>query len=97
MARPTKPEGDPKLIALFEEFGGRLVSPGGAAGLLGVSRKTIHTLSARGELRTYTSDKADDSWGPFGLIKTSGPRWVYIPLDDVHAYGAKVGRRVSGA
>ena len=91
--RTTMPEanrsgGDPKLIALFDKYGGRLVSPGGAAGLLGLSRQTIHTLCKRGELRAFRSD--DEEYRDM-------PKWVYIPLDDIYAYGERVGRPVRGA
>jgi hypothetical protein len=82
--------GDPKLIALFDKYGGRLVSPGGAAALLGLSRQTIHTLCKRGELRAYRSDHADE-------LMRHTPKWVYIPLDDIHAYGERVGRPVRRA
>ena len=93
--RLTVPEanrdgGDPKLIALFEKYGGRLVSPGGAAGLLGLSRQTIYTLCKRGELRAFRSDDHDER-------ARYTPKWVYIPLDDIYAYGDRVGRRVRGA
>jgi hypothetical protein len=91
--RLTVPEakregGDPKLVALFEKYGGRLVSPGGAAALLGVSRQTVHTLLKRGEMRAFRSDEE---------AHRDLPRWVYIPLDDVYAYGDRVGRSVRGA
>ena len=89
MAQAKQDEGDPKLRALFEEFGGQLVSPGGAAALLGVSRQTIHTLAKRGKLRIFRSD---DETG--GRIATWGPRWVFIPLEDVQQYGREVGRPV---
>jgi hypothetical protein len=78
--------GDPKLIALFDRYEGRLVSPGGAAALLGLSRQTIHTLCKRGELRAFRSDEEG----------RGGPHWVYIPLDDIYTYGDKVGRPVRG-
>src|SRR5437764_11414535 len=84
---PIRPAGDPKLAALFNKYGGRLVSPGGAAALLGLSRQTIHTLCKRGELRAYASDaKAEGTYNT--------PRWVFIPLDDIEAYGERVGRPV---
>jgi hypothetical protein len=83
MPKANRPEGDEKLAALFEEFGDRLVSPGGAAALLGLARQTISTLCARGELRAFRSDEGG-----------SPPRWVYIPVEDVYAYGEKVGRPV---
>ena len=89
MAEAKSEEGDPKLRALFEEFGGQLVSPGGAAALLGVSRQTIHTLGERGKLRMFRSD---DEVG--GRLIKGGPRWVFIPLEDVQRYGQEVGRPV---
>ena len=89
MAEAKANEGDPKLRALFEEFGGQLVSPGGAAALLGVSRQTIHTLGKRGKLRIFRSD---DEAG--GRLVTWGPRWAFIPLEDVQRYGREVGRPV---
>ena len=83
MPKANRPEGDEKLAALFEEFGDRLVSPGGAAALLGLARQTISTLCARDELRAFRSDEGG-----------SLPKWVYIPVEDVYAYGEKVGRPV---
>lgn len=77
-----------QLQALFEEFDGRLISPGGAAGLLGVSRKTVHELGRRGRLRMF---RGPDEKHAKGLID-SGPRWVYIPLEDIAAYAEEVGR-----
>lgn len=86
MPEAERQGGDPKLVALFDKYGGRLVSPGGAAGLLGVKRQTIHTLLKRGEMRAFRSDGE----------MPGGPHWVYIPLDDVYAYGERVGRPVRG-
>jgi Helix-turn-helix domain len=79
--------GDPKLHALFDEFEGHLVSPGGAAHLLGVSRKTVHTLCKRGALRSYRSEERRGN-----KVVKGQPRWVYIPLIDVKRYAEKVGR-----
>ena len=87
MPEAERSGGDPKLIALFDKYGGRLVSPGGAAALLGVSRQTIHTLLKRGQLRAFRSDEEE----------YDTPKWVYIPLDDIYAYGERVGRRVRGS
>jgi hypothetical protein len=83
---------DEKLAALLDEFEGRLVSPGGAAALLGVSRKTVHTLCKREVLRMFVSDK-EDQWGPVSY----GPRWVYIPLEDVHRYAVRTDRETEPA
>jgi hypothetical protein len=88
MPEAGRESGDPKLARLFEEYGGRVVSPGGAAALLGLKRQTIHTLCLRGELRAFRSDEEASS---------DLPRWVYIPLDDIYAYGERVGRPVRGS
>lgn len=88
MAEAKQEEGDPRLRELFEEFDAQLVSPGGAAALLGLSRKTIHTLGKNGDLRVFRS--TDDEKGKLGV--NYGPKWVYIPLDDVRAYAERVGR-----
>ena len=85
MPEANREGGDPKLIALFDKYDGRLVSPGGAAGLLGLSRQTIHTLLKRGEMRAFRSDEE---------VSRDLPKWVYIPLDDVEAYGERVGRPI---
>ena len=88
MPEATRESGDPKLARLFEEYGGRLVSPGGAAALLGLKRQTIHTLLLRGELRAFRSDEE---------ASPDLPKWVYIPLDDIYAYGERVGRPIRGS
>jgi excisionase family DNA binding protein len=80
--KPIREAGDAKLAELFDRYGGRMVSPGGAAALLGLTRQTIYTLCKRGELNAYRSDESS------GTV----PRWVYIPLDDIYAYGERVGR-----
>ena len=88
MAKAKREGGDPDLHALFEKFNGQLVSPGGAAALLGVSRKTIYTLGKRGRLQVFE--------GPHNRIARGlideGPRWVYIPVADVARYAKEVGR-----
>jgi hypothetical protein len=86
MPEAARQSGDEKLAELFAEFEGRLISPGGAAHLLGLSRKTVHTLCKRGELRAYRSDENAERYVP---------RWVYIPLVDVRDYAAKVGRPIA--
>jgi hypothetical protein len=75
------------LAQLFDRFSAQLVSPGGAAAILGVSRKTIHTLCKRGVMRAFASDD-EDQWGPFKF----GPRWVYIPTIDCVEYAERTGR-----
>lgn len=88
VAKPTHNEGDPVLRELFEKFNAQMVSPGGAAALLGLSRKTIHTLGEQGKIRVHRS--ADDVKGRFGAVH--GPKWVFIPIIDLREYARKVGR-----
>jgi|SRR5579863_5352605 len=88
MPKPKREGGNPDLHALFEEFDGRLISPGGAAALLGLSRKTVDTLCKRGRLRRF---EGPEEKGP-GEVGGWGPRWVYIPLADVATYAEQVGR-----
>jgi hypothetical protein len=85
MPEASRDQGDEKLAELFAEFEGKLVSPGGAAALLGLSRKTIYTLCKRQDLRAFRSDD---------LAMGTTPRWVYIPLVDVRDYAEKVGRPI---
>jgi hypothetical protein len=88
MAKPRHNEGDPVLHELFEKFNAQMVSPGGAAALLGLSRKTIHTLGEQGKIRVYRS--SDDVKGRFGAVH--GPKWVFIPVVDLREYAKRVGR-----
>src|ERR1051326_2778842 len=74
MPEAARDSGDEKLAELFAEFKGHMVSPGGAAQLLGLSRKTIYTLCKRGELRAFRSDEYAGRYSP---------RWVYIPIVDI--------------
>ena len=87
MPKAAKDSGDEKLAELFTRFEGQVVSPGGAAHLLGLSRQTVYTLCKNGELIAYRSDE---------LANKTTPRWVYIPLADVYAYAQKVGRVIPG-
>jgi hypothetical protein len=84
----NRDEGDPVLRELFEKFNAQMVSPGGAAALLGLSRKTIHTLGEQGKIRVYRS--AEDSKGHLGVVH--GPKWVFVPTIDLREYAKKVGR-----
>ena len=82
MPKAERDEGDPELHALFERFNAQMVSPGGAAALLGLSRKTIYTLGERERIRVYHS--SEKTWG--------GPRWTFIPIIDLARYADEVGR-----
>jgi excisionase family DNA binding protein len=78
--RPRRASGDLELVLLFDRFQGRLVTPAGAAALLGVSRQTIHTLCDRGQMRALRGGQA------------SATHWTYLPLEDVHAYAVRTQR-----
>ena len=91
MAGPGKEIGDQELQELFEKFNGQLVSPGGAAHLLGVSRSTVSTLIKRERLRAYRNKKEKKKRKLIDL-DAADPKWVYIPLIDVKKYAESVGR-----
>lgn len=81
MPRPRRVSGDPELVELFDQFEGRLVTPAGAAALLGLSHQTVYSLCEGGQLRAYR-----------GHDSTRTRQWVYIPLEDVWRYGTRTGR-----
>lgn len=89
MPKANRDAGDADLHKLFERFNAQLVSPGGAAALLGLSRKTIHTLGKRGRIRVF--EGPEKRLGPGGIL-SEGPRWVYIPIIDLARYADDVGR-----
>jgi hypothetical protein len=84
---PRSREPDAELQAVLERFDGRMVSPGGAAAVLGLSRKTIYTLGERGVLRVFRGEWDERHGG-------DGYKWVLIPNGDVAAYAERVGRPV---
>jgi hypothetical protein len=86
MAKPLKKHGDIELNELFDAFDAQLVSPGGAAPLLGVTRDTIYTLCRRGELRLFKGPAVRNSGGDLPV------KWGFIPLQDVAIYADRVGR-----
>jgi hypothetical protein len=88
MPKAKRNAGDADLQELFSRFQGQLVSPGGAAALLGLSRKTIHTLGKNGRLRVFEGPRLKKARGPID----EGPRWVYIPIADLAKYADEVGR-----
>jgi len=85
MPKAEREGGDPELHELFERFSAQLVSPGGAAALLGLSRKTIYTLGQRKRIRVYHSSEKD-------RLSETGAKWTYIPVIDLARYADDVGR-----
>ncbi len=72
---------------VFDEFKGQMVSPGGAAGALGVSRAYIHQLEKEGKIRAYRIAHDDIDWDrlPLWLKMMVAPRdvYIYIPDEDI--------------
>jgi hypothetical protein len=88
MPKADRDAGDVQLQRIFAAFNAQLVSPGGAAALLGISRKTVHTLCKRGRLRAFVGPEVTYARG----LVSEGPRWVFIPIVDVARYAEEVGR-----
>jgi excisionase family DNA binding protein len=87
---PGQRVSDEALHELMEHHDWRMISPGGVANLLGVSRQRVHNMITDGTIRAYRSEDERRKFGP--ITVNSGPRWVYIPLSDVEAYANRVGR-----
>ena len=86
---------DEARARLFAEFEWQMVSPGGAANLLGVSRQRVHQFIRDGRLRCFRSEDERTKLGPITL-HYGGPRWAYIPMDDVDRLAASLGRPIPG-
>jgi hypothetical protein len=84
---------DEAMTRLFSEFDWQMVSPGGAANLLGVSRQRVHQFIRGGRLRCFRSEDERTKLGP---LRLNGPRWAYIPLADVERLAATLGRPIPG-
>ena len=81
-----------------EYFKGQLVSPGGAANMLHVSRAMIHQLERDGKVRAYRVVVADEFWDRLDfylrLMVKRKSAYIYIPVEDIRKYGESVGRVV---
>lgn len=72
---------------IFDDFKGQMVSPGGAAGMLGVSRAYIHQLEKDGKIRAYRIWQEDVDWDSLPLkwrlfLKVKDV-YIYIPMEDI--------------
>jgi hypothetical protein len=87
--------GDPDLHELFERFNGQLVSPGGAAALLGLSRTTIYTLGTRGRPRATVPAVVSAGIDRAGHARRQPcrSRNACDAADLRHAYGEHVARK----
>lgn len=62
------------FLKVNDYFHGKMVSPGGAASLCGVTRQAINNRGRRGKIRVFKYD------GIYG-------EYVLIPLEDLKQYG----------
>ena len=72
---------------IFDKFKGQMISPGGAAGKLGVSRAYIHQLEREGKIRVYRIWDEDIDWDQLPLKWRLFTRvkdvYIYIPIEDL--------------
>lgn len=72
---------------IFDQFEGQMSSPGGAAGMLGVSRAYIHQLEKEGKIRAYRIWHDDLQWDSMPLwLKLQVAKkdmYIYIPNEDI--------------
>jgi hypothetical protein len=72
---------------VLEEFNYDMISPGGAADKLHVSRSYIHQLEREGKIRVYRVWDEDLGWDDLPLwVKVITPRkgmYIMIPTEDV--------------
>lgn len=76
-----------KFEEIFDKFKGQMVSPGGAAGALGVSRAYIHQLEKEGKIRAYRIWHEDIEWDSLPvwmkLMVAKKDVYIYIPDEDI--------------
>lgn len=77
-------------------FEGGVLSPGGAAGMLGVSRAMIHQLERDGKIRAYRVIADEKFWehepSYVRLLASKKGQYIWIPIDDLVNYALEVGR-----
>ena len=84
---------------IADYFEGQVVSPGGAAGMLGVSRAMINHLEKEGKIRVYRFIVKDDEAleeEPFYVRVLFGIKgqYAWIPVEDIKKYALSVGRDI---
>ncbi len=86
-----------ELEKVADWYEGGMLSPGGAASHLGVSRAMIHQLERDGKIRAYRYMAEDKAWEKFPfLTKLLFPRKmqvIYIPIADLNKYAEDVHKR----
>ncbi len=85
-----------EFIKISEFYKGQLVSPGGAAAQLGVSRAMIHQLERDGKIRAYRFIVTNEDWDKYSfhmkLLLNRKSLTIWIPVEDIENYAKKVGR-----
>ncbi len=81
---------------MADYYKGQVVSPGGAAGMLRVSRAMIHQLEKDGKIRAYRVIFTEDDWEGIPLhlrlLSSRKEQYIWIPVDDLVKYAVEVGR-----
>ena len=81
---------------VFDYFEGQMVSPGGAAGMLRVSRAMIHQLEKDGRIRAYrinVNDKAlENIPRHLRLFIRQKDQYIWIPVDDLVKHAQEAGK-----
>jgi hypothetical protein len=79
-----------------EYFEGGLVSPGGAADMLGVSRAMIHQLERDGKIRAYRIIVDEKGWEhePWHvkLLMSKKGQYIWVPIVDLIKYAEETGK-----
>lgn len=81
---------------VFDYFEGQMVSPGGASGMLRVSRAMIHQLEKDGRIRAYRISVNDKTlkYIPryLRLFIQQKDQYIWVPVDDLVKYAQEVGK-----
>lgn len=77
-------------------FEGNMLSPGGAAGMLKVSRAMIHQLEKDGKIRAYRIIEDEKGWEHeswyIKLLMSKKGQQIWIPVEDLLKYAEKTGK-----
>ena len=72
---------------IFDKFKGQMISPGGASGMLRVSRAYIHQLEKEGKIRAYRIWHENVNWDDlplkWRLFTKVTDVYIYIPIVDI--------------
>lgn len=76
-----------KFDKIFDQFKGKMISPGGAADRLGTSRAYVHQLEKEGKIRAYRIRHDDIEWNDLPLwakvMVAKKDVYIYIPDEDI--------------